>query len=530
MNPSGYRQPQTYYDAVEPYLKHGDRSGNRQYLAHLLQTWSPQIDPDTDIGWAVHWAIFKGDETAVRMMMDAGVSPTVRDTQDPGFTPLLAASQYGRLEIARLLWEVVGPEGRFLPSKRNRTGPSCLLVAARNGHADLTAYFLDVWDGWDDEEKRRALRDAAWAWCDDTVAVLLDDSRVSYEPDVIQDALERAVGNRMILPEHETKPCPTAEDTVRHQRLVHRLIDAGANPDGEDRHSRWPLIHIASLSRGRIGALRGLLEKGADPNRQDRHGKTALHRLFGPLSSGRPDILTLQALLRHGALPELADEAGETPLHAIAERGSYEQLQLCFPHCRASDSETTELPRGVVAALRSSWGKNEAIEFLLHSGLDVNVASSNGWTPLMCALAPTSGKSTHCMCQTASFLLQHGASARVVTDEGWTPLHALASWPVAQNPEARLEVAGLARKLISGGAPTDIKSRVIQSPSTTASILPDVWGFRMRAFVENVGESVQDLGQAENTSPLTWARRCNAADVVDVLTAYLASGSEDGAS
>ncbi|KAK1585458.1 ankyrin repeat-containing domain protein [Colletotrichum navitas] len=519
VNLSGPFQTTHYYQVVEPYLRHGEKSGNRQYLAHILQNWNPSIDPDNDIGWALHWAIFLGDDAAVRMMVDAGVSTVLRDQQDPGFTPLLAASQYGKLEMARLFWGLLGPEGRFLPKKRGKPIPDCLQVASRNNHPDLTAYFLDVWDGWDKEERRRALHDAAWAWCDDAVAVLLA-KKPPYEPDAIQDVLERAVGNRMILPEHETKPAPTAADAAHQRRLVSRLIDAGGDPDGEDRRSRRPLIHTTLLSHQCTGALEALLERGATPNRLDARGKTPLSYVFTPLRRERPDTAALEALLQHGALPELAHAAGETPLHAAAKTGSHEQLQLCLLHCRGEGVQLRSSHQESLLHYAAAGGQKDTVDFLLGSGLEVNAASSNGWTPLLCALTPTIGKSTASMCETAEHLLQRGADARVVTDEGWTALHALASWPKGRDSETAAEVVNLARKLIEGGAPIDLKSRVIRSPSTTPSMLCDVWGFRMREFVVNAIPSPQDLGQAHTTTPLMWAKRCDSTDVLDVLTAH----------
>ena len=89
----------------------------------------------------LHRAVFIGDETAVRMILDAGLSPTVKDGRL--YSPLATAAEAGQRGIARLLWELVGPDGRAAPLR----SPNCLAVAATKGHTDLVADFLDIWDG-----------------------------------------------------------------------------------------------------------------------------------------------------------------------------------------------------------------------------------------------------------------------------------------------------------------------------------------------------------------------------------------------
>ena len=181
----------TFGTLVGTYIKHG----NRDYLARLLQVWSPAMDElegTALMGGALHRAIFIGDETAVRMILEAGVSPTVQDSQL--YSPLATAAEAGHRVISRLLWELVGPNGRAAPLR----SPNCLLVAAEKSHADLVADYLDMWDGWPMDEKRQALYSATGDWLDGVVGVLL--AKVAYEADTIQKALEVGVTKEPILP------------------------------------------------------------------------------------------------------------------------------------------------------------------------------------------------------------------------------------------------------------------------------------------------------------------------------------------
>jgi hypothetical protein len=208
------------------------------------------------------------------MMLDAGVPPTVVNGHEPYHTPILAASQYGRREMARLFWRLVGSDGRFRPTLRRRSELTCLVVAAQYGQADLVADFLDMWDGWSVDEKRRALLDAAAEWNDSVATVLL--AKVGYGVDDIQEALGQCVysgpGSTHYIPPGTDDDDTPESYNARAHRLVCRLVDAGGNADAT--YLGRPLLCIAASLADRIGALKALLEKGANPNIQTAQGPT----------------------------------------------------------------------------------------------------------------------------------------------------------------------------------------------------------------------------------------------------------------
>jgi ankyrin repeat protein len=491
---------------------------------------------------ALHRAIFIGDEPAVRMILNAGVSPTVQDSQL--YSPLATAAEAGQRDIARLLWALVGPDGRAAPLP----SPNCLVVAAEKGYADLVADFLDMWDGWSMDEKCQALRSATSYWRDSVVGVLL--AKVTYEADTIQQALDIAVTKQPILPVARWGsfvPVTKDEDDLRQQRVVYHLIDAGANLDVLASGAKIPLLHVAAEWRHRLGALKGLLDKGANANVRDGSGKTALHRLFHRHSSSSAD--PLRVLLQHGASPELADKTGETGLHAAAYTGTLEQFQLCLTACRDEDA-ALRLRNSYDESLlhyAAAGGREDTVRFLLSRGLDANAANANGWTPLICALMPAKVRRCYPQCSLASLLLEHGASAQAVTEEGWTALHALASYPsgyLGLSLDNWNDVAPLVRELIARGAPLAAEVSSLRNPTVSYKMFvspkPDAWGVRMRSFARNWGgtassssaavKPVGNGGEGRGTTPQMWARRNGANEVVKAIQEHQAEAAGEATS
>ncbi len=109
------------------------------------------------------------------------------------------------------------------------------------------------------------------------------------------------------------------------ERLVSRLLDAGADPDQSDVNGFTPL-HFASQSY-EPAIVRLLVDRGATVDQRNSHGNTALF-IAVRRARGRGDVI--KALLKAGADPSVKNNAAISPL-AVAERiANYDNLQY-FP-------------------------------------------------------------------------------------------------------------------------------------------------------------------------------------------------------
>jgi ankyrin repeat protein len=94
----------------------------------------------------------------------------------------------------------------------------------------------------------------------------------------------------------------TAEDFLRacnqgDYDTCNRYLDAGADPDTEDRHGETPLV--VATARGDDDIVRLLLSYGAEVNVTDRQGRSAVRVA---LDEGHAEVARLLTVARHDAV------------------------------------------------------------------------------------------------------------------------------------------------------------------------------------------------------------------------------------
>ena len=537
---------------------------HRDALSSILEYWKSGLSLREEdlLSPLLHHAVSRGYSSDVQAMLDAGVSPLLPSQNPPqdfneeynrecdteyvmaAYIPLHTAAQYGQRDIARLLWDqggleyrvkVVSPYGTYL----NPQHVSSIEVAAKYGHATLVEDFLE-WAPWMKEELGRALIAAAENWYDDVIALLLERAAVLAPTDVRihQSNPKRNTFLSRQRPDDEKFSAETIkaalaatlekssceDDAVARQyTTVCHLVDAiGDAWDGSIGFSSDPML-LSAISPRRpgsphLGALRALLDKGADPNVQGADGRMPLHLSV--------NIATTEALLLHGASPELADHEGETPMHTIAKNGTLEQLKLYLDYCHDPDVALRQFTvHGESLLHYAAAGKDiDVVQFLISRGLDVNAVTNNGWTPLVCALMPTSDREVSDTAKIANLLLQHGALAETVTAESWTPMHALASWPWPGDMDTTQGlVVTLVLELIQQGAVLDARPPVLRGKHMTMWTVRDMWGARMQKLAEMEAAKGNEEVREDDTTAHMWAFRVGSMGVFEAIMDHFRS-------
>lgn len=273
----------------------------------------------------------------------------------------------------------------------------------------------------------------------------------------------------------------------------------------------------------------------------------------------------IHLLLEHGASTTAVDHEGEMPLHAAAFGSDLYTFRRYLGSSLAQDVLSSTNNHGEsLLHYAAAGGKVGILRFLLEespqTNLDVSRANSNGWAPLICALAPSHNNGsfslpTHdedsCVewpyssgsyakagpktpaeaIQAAQLLLSHGADPSAVTAEGWSALHLLACY---ESLPGDTRFTSLAEALIHKGAPLQAKARCLTPDwtvgcdwSAAEGYRPEFggnfpWGFRIRGMAEVASEGVFS---AVATTALDWSRVYGSKAVEGVLLAAQESES-----
>ena len=345
-------------------------NGDANAIARLLEAGEDANAVLTAEGETVLMlAAHTGNAAAVKLLLERGAAPNTQQVR--GQTALMWAAAEGHAEVVELL--LAGGADPALSSaastkqeRRPPGGMTALMFASRQGQLEAARALLD--GGADIDQ----------AGADNTSALLI------------------AVVNG-------------------HYDLASLLIERGANPNLADANGRTPLYAAIDLrnvqwSQGpapelpqteHLALITKLLDIGADPSMKmvgqvghrgsfdmrwtDLKGGTAFSR-----AAWNGDIEVMRLLLARGADPRVVTEKGETALLLLAGAG--------WP-----------LGQGYI---RSQEEITAALDLLVEElGMDVNAATTEGITPVICAVF----KGDNFVVQ---YLVDHGARLDVKDAKG----------------------------------------------------------------------------------------------------------------
>eukprot|EP01130_Rhizamoeba_saxonica_P000161 TRINITY_DN10161_c0_g1_i1.p1 TRINITY_DN10161_c0_g1~~TRINITY_DN10161_c0_g1_i1.p1 ORF type:complete len:493 (-),score=78.60 TRINITY_DN10161_c0_g1_i1:61-1341(-) len=169
-------------------------------------------------------------------------------------------------------------------------------------------------------------------------------------------------------------------------------------------------LHLATAS-GLVGNARLLLDSGADKNAKNLEFSTPLHLA----ARNQPAIVAMLAL-RKASLNE-SDDHGMSPLQIAISNRNYETTMVLLKF--GADVHHRDY-LGYTALHDASSLDAGLVKYLIKKGVDINIVTEEGYTPLLIALNSN-------RMDIAEILLKHGADLNVKTQNGLHALHILAA-------------------------------------------------------------------------------------------------------
>lgn len=373
--------------SVNMKLIQAAEAGDVSAVLSLLQAGA-QINATDERGrTAVMAATHTNRVEAVRALIEAGADINIRDNLLDN--PFLYASAEGLYEIVKLTIEA-GADTRLT----NRFGGTALIPACERGHVEIVRELL---------------------------------TRTDVDVNHVNDLGWTALLEAIIL----------SDGGPRHQEIVQLLMDHGANINIPDGNGVTPLQHarargfqeierilltasatrdvqlIRAAETGDLEAVKRLVAAGASVHAQDENGKTAL-----VAAAYRNDLPIVDVLIEAGADVNKQDDTKQSAYLIATSEGYLELLQRTFKAGADVHSKDSYNGTGLIRA--ADRGHVEIIQELIKTDIEIDHVNNLGWTALLEAIILGDGGARHT--EVVRLLVEAGADVNLADSNGITPL------------------------------------------------------------------------------------------------------------
>src|ERR1700733_1759841 len=230
---------------------------------------------------------------------------------------------------------------------------------------------------------------------------------------------------------------------------IHALLAAGADPTAKTKSGDSALLFVAR--RGDLAAAKILIEAGADLNDPNADGFTPL---MAAARIGDPVLVRL--FIENGANASGRNRDGWSPLTFGALGGSVEVGRLIIE--AGADVNSQSWDEAWTPSLQAAENRQHGfMRFLIQNGADVDAKTKNGTTALILSAREDETDMTADL-QAVEILLRSGANPNLADASGVTPLMIA----------ARCEGSDLVRLLLQFGADPNVEDKSHRTALTNA--------------------------------------------------------------
>ncbi|MEP7353867.1 MAG: ankyrin repeat domain-containing protein [Acidobacteriota bacterium] len=386
---------------------------------------------EADGSTALLWAANQNDADLVARLVKAGANPNARNKLNS--SPLLEAVLNANTEAIKALLDA-GAD----PNAAGPDGQTPLMVIARTANVAAAKLLMDKGANPNAKEAQHKQTSLMWAAAANQGPMVRELLAHGAEADA-KTAFDLMVASVSAEPRAQPRSPGgmTAMLFAAREGCVEcakALIEKGAKVDLPDPEGVTPLI--SSLFNAHFDFAKLLIERGANVDRWDWWGRGPVYMAvdYNTLPhGGRPDQPSMDATLPIDIVRMLLDRGANPNL----------QLKLAIPYRATGNDRGLDglLTVGSTPLLRAAKAQDaDAIKLLLDHGANLELASSQGMTPLLAASGIGSGDRDSRgnyraadiqdrAIATFELMLSHGAQLNAPAGrQGQVPLQGAAMW------------------------------------------------------------------------------------------------------